>query len=291
MKLNNIIDEEYNTLLRNILNNGFNNNNDRTGVGCISLFGPQLEIDVSERIPLISSRTIGFKTALKETLWMFCEGSTNIKSLKDSNVNIWNEWAVNDELGPIYGASARAYKGVTGNNEIVIIDQLQKIINNIKTNPFDRRHVLTLWNPATVPDSKLTFEENFKQGKSVLPVCHGVVIQFFVANNTLSLKVYIRSGDVILGTPFNLMNYTILLYMVSNVCKLQPKTLIVTYGDVHIYSNQIESAREILNRPIIYESPSLKINAVYDSINDFKVTDFNLYNYCSHPSIKIPIAV
>lgn len=297
--ITNIADKAYTDLLREVLENG-TERSDRTGTGTIGIFGAQLKFDVSERIPLLTTKKINIKNIIHETLWMFVQGSTNIKYLQENGVRIWDEWAdENGDLGPIYGAQARRYQswkvvqeegsGFIGYDEV---DQIQGIINSLKTDPYSRRHVMTLWNPSTVPDSRISFAENIQQGNSALPVCHGALIQFYVEKDQdLSLQVYIRSNDLFLGNPYNLINYTLLLYMVAQVTGYNPKNLVVTIGDAHIYKNHIDQVMEQLSRPIDKSSPILKLNPDVKNFNDFKFEDFTLEGYESHPFIKAPISV
>lgn len=301
----NIADKAYTDLLREVLENG-TERSDRTGTGTIGIFGAQLKFDVSERIPLLTTKKVNINNIIHETIWMFVHGSTNIKYLQDNGVNIWNEWANdNGYLGPIYGTQARRYQSWKYQTEIdeengtgyVVpifeeVDQIRNIISSLKTDPYSRRHVMTLWNPSTVPDARLTFEENIIQGNSALPVCHGALIQFYVEKDQdLSLQVYIRSNDLFLGNPYNLINYTILLYMVAQVTGYKPKNLVVTIGDAHIYKNHVEQVKEQLSRPIDRESPILKLNPDVKNFDDFKFEDFTLEGYNPHPFIKAPISV
>lgn len=301
----NIADKAYTDLLREVLENG-TERSDRTGTGTIGIFGAQLKFDVSERIPLLTTKKVNINNIIHETIWMFVHGSTNIKYLQDNGVNIWNEWANdNGYLGPIYGTQARRYQSWKYQTEIdeengtgyVVpifeeVDQIRNIISSLKTDPYSRRHVMTLWNPSTVPDARLTFEENIIQGNSALPVCHGALIQFYVEKDQdLSLQVYIRSNDLFLGNPYNLINYTILLYMVAQVTGYKPKNLVVTIGDAHIYKNHVDQVKEQLSRPIDRESPILKLNPDVKNFDDFKFEDFTLEGYNPHPFIKAPISV
>ena len=301
----NIADKAYTDLLREVLENG-TERSDRTGTGTIGIFGAQLKFDVSERIPLLTTKKVNINNIIHETIWMFVHGSTNIKYLQDNGVNIWNEWANdNGYLGPIYGTQARRYQSWKYQTEIdeengtgyVVpifeeVDQIRNIISSLKTDPYSRRHVMTLWNPSTVPDARLTFEENIIQGNSALPVCHGALIQFYVEKDQdLSLQVYIRSNDLFLGNPYNLINYTILLYMVAQVTGYKPKNLVVTIGDAHIYKNHVEQVKEQLSRPIDRESPILKLNPDVKNFDDFKFEDFTLEGYNPYPFIKAPISV
>lgn len=300
----NIADKAYTDLLKEVLEAG-TVRDDRTGTGTIGIFGAQLKFDVSERIPLLTTKKVNIKNIIHETLWMFVHGSTNVKYLQDNGVNIWNEWCTEEgDLGPIYGAQARRYQswkvvqefdsdaGYSAYPNAEEIDQLQNILDSLKNDPFSRRHVMTLWNPSTIPNTKISFEENVLQGNSALPVCHGAIIQFYVdKDNQLSLHMYQRSSDIFLGLPYNLINYTLLLYMVAHVTGYTPKNVVISLGDVHIYSNHIEQVKEQLSRPIDKASPVLKINRSVSDFNDFKSEDFTLEGYESYPFIKAPISV
>lgn len=302
--LNNIADKQYLDLLRDVLENG-TERSDRTGTGTIGIFGAQLKFDVSERIPLLTTKKINIKNIIHETIWMFVHGSTNIRYLQDNGVKIWDEWAdENGDLGPIYGAQARRYSAwkttptfIEGSldsvdNQLLHVDQIENVIHSLKNDPYSRRHVITLWNPATVPDGKKSFKENLQNGNSALPVCHGAVIQFYVEKDKdLSLQVYIRSNDLFLGNPYNLINYTLLLYMVAQVTGYKPKNLVVSIGDAHIYKNHVDAVKQQLSRSIDFPSPLLKVNPEVTDFNDFKFEDFELVGYESHPFIKAPISV
>lgn len=303
--LNNIADRQYLDLLQDVLENG-TERDDRTGTGTIGIFGAQLKFDVSERIPLLTTKKVNINNIIHETIWMFVKGSTNIKYLQEKGVKIWDQWADEQgDLGPIYGAQARSYtawkyetvRDEDGNISAVYplrhcIDQIENVIQSLKEDPYSRRHVISLWNPATVPTSKMTFSENIDAGNSALPVCHGAVIQFYVEKDQdLSLQVYIRSNDLFLGNPYNLINYTLLLYMVAQVTGYKPKNLVVSIGDAHIYKNHVDAVKEQLSREILAESPVLKVNPNVTDFNEFKFEDFTLEGYDPQPFIKAPISV
>jgi thymidylate synthase len=209
---------------------------------------------------------------LHELLW-FLTGNTNIKYLKDNNVSIWDEWAdENGNLGPVYGAQWRSWKGANGQT----IDQISDVISQIKINPDSRRMIVSAWNVAEISNMKL-------------PPCHAF-FQFYVANGKLSCQLYQRSADIFLGVPFNIASYALLLMMVAQVCNLQVGEFVHTLGDAHLYSNHIEQAKLQLSRPL-KQLPTMQINVNVKNIFDFKYDDFSLLNYDPHPHIKAAVAV
>ena len=287
----NIIDEQYKSLLREILSKG-EEKTDRTGTGTISLFAPSdLRIDVSTYVPAITLKQTPIKTITKESIWMFCQGSTNIKYLTDNNVKIWNEWQVDGDRGPIYGANFRAYQGHR-KGELEFVDQLQGIITQLKNNKNSRRHVISGWNPSTVPIESLTFRDNYNLGRSVLPQCHGIVIQFYVhTDDTISMKYYIRSSDTILGLKANCINAYVLMRMVGQCTGYKLRELIITFGDAHIYKNHLEGVNELLKRDVLHSSPTLHINPDITDIDDFTFEDFTFCNYQYQDKIKFEVSV
>jgi thymidylate synthase len=201
------------------------------------------------------------------------KGDTNIKYLKDNGVSIWDEWAdKNGDLGPVYGAQWRSWKGADGK----VIDQISELINQIKTNPDSRRLIVSAWNVAEIPNMALA-------------PCH-TMFQFFVADGKLSLQLYQRSADVFLGVPFNIASYALLLMMVAQVCNLEVGDFVHTFGDVHIYNNHIEQVHKQLSREP-RTLPTMKINPLIKDIFDFDYQDFTLENYDPHPGIKAPVAI
>lgn len=286
----NILDIEYKKLLKYVLDHG-EQRPDRTGTGIISVFSPpDLVIDMSTHFPLLTSRHIPIKSITHESIWMFCKGSTNIKYLQDNNVKVWNEWAVEDgELGPIYGSNFRAFQGHK-KQQIEYLDQLQNAINLLKINKYSRRHLISGWNPVTIPIESLSFQDNYNLGRSVLPQCHGVIIQFYVSNNNeLSMKYYIRSSDLVLGFPANCINSGLLLRMVAQVTGYKPHKLIITFGDAHIYNDHLEGVEKLLNTHEVLDSPTLSINPNITDIDDFTFEDFIFSEY--KYSQKIPFQV
>ncbi|MCX7841890.1 MAG: thymidylate synthase [Clostridia bacterium] len=263
--------KQYLELCEHILKNGVKKE-DRTGTGTISVFGYQMRFSLQEGFPLVTTKKIHTKSIIHELLW-FIKGDTNIKYLKDNGVSIWNEWAdENGDLGPVYGRQWRSWTAADGRS----IDQLSKVISDIKSNPDSRRLIVSAWNVGELE-------------KMALPPCH-CFYQFYVAENKLSCMLYQRSADVFLGVPFNIASYALLTMMVAQVCGLQPGELIHTLGDAHIYTNHIEQVKLQLAReprPL----PKMKINPGITSIFDFKYEDFELSGYDPHPHIKGEVAV
>lgn len=263
--------EQYHKLLRHILETG-NCKEDRTGVGTMSVFGYQMRFDLSKGFPLVTTKKLHLKSIIYELLW-FLNGDTNIKYLKDHGVSIWDEWAdENGNLGPVYGYQWRSWPGRNGEK----IDQITKLIDQLKSKPDSRRHIVTAWNPADVD-------------KMALPPCHAM-FQFYVSNNKLSCQLYQRSCDTFLGLPFNIASYALLVHMIAQQCDLQVGDFVWTGGDVHIYNNHIEQVNLQLSRKP-YALPQLIIKRRPDSIFTYKFEDFEIVNYQAHPSIKAPIAV
>lgn len=263
--------QNYLELLQHILDNG-NEKTDRTGTGTKSIFGYQLRYDVSQGFPLVTTKKVHVKSIIHELLW-FLKGDTNVKYLQDHDVKIWNEWAdENGNLGPVYGAQWRSWKGAEGN----VIDQISEVIAQIKENPDSRRLIVSAWNVAEVPNMALA-------------PCHAM-FQFYVAEGKLSLQLYQRSADVFLGVPFNIASYALLLMMVAQVCELEVGDYIHSFGDVHIYNNHLEQVKKQLSRTP-KALPVMKLNPEIKNIFDFKYEDFTLENYDPHPGIKAPVAV
>lgn len=264
--------QQYRDLIKTILGKG-EERVDRTGVGTISYFGAQSRYDVSTYAPILTLKEIHMKSVIHELLW-FLKGDTNIKYLNDNGVRIWNEWAdENGDLGLIYGHQWRKW----GNNITHRpIDQIEQVIDQIKHNPYSRRHIVSAWNVSDLEHMNL-------------PPCH-IMFQFYVSNDReLSLQLYQRSADVFLGVPFNIASYYLLLRMVAIVCDLEPKELIHTIGDAHIYLNHLEQIRIMLSR----EEKPLPTIAIRkrDNIDDFEFDDFTIMGYNPHPKIKGKVAV
>ena len=263
--------EQYLDLMRHVRESGVFKN-DRTGTGTYSVFGYQMRYDLSEGFPLVTTKKTFLKGIIHELLW-FLSGSTNIKYLVDHDVHIWDEWAdEHGELGPVYGSQWRSWPGSDGKT----IDQISRVVEDLKTNPDSRRHIVSAWNVAEVDEM-------------ALPPCHSL-FQFYVADGRLSCQLYQRSADIFLGVPFNIASYALLNMMIAQVVDLQVGDFVHTLGDAHLYSNHIEQAdKQLLREP--RSLPSIRINPDVKDILGFKINDFELLEYDPHPGIKAPIAV
>ena len=266
----NISDQQYHTFLSYVLEHG-EKRPDRTGTGVLSVFNYQMEFDISEYFPLITTKRVHFPSVAHELLW-FISGNTNIQYLQENKVRIWNEWAdENGNLGPVYGKQWRYWE-----KNGVNIDQLAQVISQIKKDPFSRRHIVSAWNVGDI--------ENM-----ALPPCH-LLFQFYVSKNGyLNCKLYQRSADIFLGVPFNIASYSLLTYMVADLCDLKPGKFVWSGTDCHIYLNHIDAVKTQLKRHAL-PSPKLTLSS-NDNIDDFKYEDFVLHNYEYHPAIKAEIAV
>jgi thymidylate synthase len=262
---------QYHDLLRLVLEQGAPRA-DRTGTGTLSVFGAQARFDLRERFPLLTTKKLHLKSIIHELLW-FLQGDTNVRSLNEKGVTIWDEWADGKgELGPVYGAQWIRWRGAGG----VVINQIDNVIAEIKRKPESRRLIVSAWNVADIE-------------QMALPPCH-VLFQFYVRDGELSCQLYQRSADLFLGVPFNIASYSLLTMMMAQVCDLRPGEFIHTFGDLHLYQNHLEQAREQLSREF-RPLPLMKLNPAVKSIYDFHFEDFTLTDYDPHPAIKAPIAV
>lgn len=263
--------QEYHDLLRHVMENGADKG-DRTGTGTRSVFGYQMRFNLNDGFPLVTTKKVHLKSIIYELLW-FLKGDTNVKYLNDNKVSIWDEWAdANGDLGPVYGAQWRSWKGADGKTH----DQIAKVIETTKNNPDSRRIIVNAWNVGELGDMALT-------------PCHAM-FQFYVANGKLSCQLYQRSADLFLGVPFNIASYALLTMMIAQVCDLGVGDFIHTFGDAHIYSNHFEQVNLQLSREP-RALPTMSINPDVKNIDDFVYEDFKIENYDPHPGIKAPIAV
>lgn len=275
---------QYLALLAEILSTGVRKG-DRTGTGTLSLFGRMYRHDLKSGFPLLTTKKLHVKSILHELLW-FLQGNTNIGYLKESGVSIWNEWATPEgELGPVYGAQWRTWKGSDGRS----FDQVASLIDGIRRNPNSRRHIINAWNVADLPDEGKSPVENAAAGKMALPPCH-VMYQFWVADGRLSCMLTQRSGDAFLGIPYNAASVAFLTHMVAQQCDLELGDIVHSVGDLHLYSNHLEQARLQLSREP-RALPALTIRRKPDSIFDYRFEDFEITGYDPHPGIAAPIAV
>ena len=262
---------QYLELMQHVIDHG-SQKTDRTGTGTLSMFGYQMRFDLADGFPLVTTKKCHVRSIIHELLW-FLRGDTNIDYLHRNGVSIWDEWAdAQGNLGPIYGHQWRSWTVADG----VHIDQLQQVIEQIKTTPDSRRMVISAWNVGDLPKMRLS-------------PCHAL-FQFYVTDDRLSCQLYQRSADIFLGVPFNIASYALLTAMIAQVCNLPPGDFVHTLGDAHLYSNHIEQAREQLSRtprPL----PIMKLNPEIQEILDFKFEDFTLENYYPHPAIKAPVAI
>ncbi|NNC72530.1 MAG: thymidylate synthase [Sphingomonadaceae bacterium] len=263
--------QQYLELMQRILDDGAAQE-DRTGVGTLSVFGAQMRFDLSRGFPLLTTKKLHIRSIIVELLW-FLRGDTNIDWLKERRVRIWDEWAdENGDLGPVYGKQWRDWESPHGVN----IDQIAELIEQINENPASRRQIVSAWNPADIPEMALA-------------PCH-CLFQTHVANGKLSLQLYQRSCDMFLGVPFNIASYALLTHMLAQQCGLEAGDFVWTGGDCHLYSNHLEQAREQLTRtpgPL----PELHILRKAESIDAYEYEDFEIVGYEAAPHIAAPVAV
>jgi thymidylate synthase len=263
--------KQYLDLMRHVLEHG-HRKSDRTGTGTLSVFGWQMRFDLGAGFPLLTTKKVHLKSIIYELLW-FLRGDTNVRWLQQHGVTIWDEWADDrGQLGPVYGSQWRSWPGPGGRR----IDQIAEVVESIRTRPDSRRHVVTAWNPAEIPEMKL-------------PPCHAL-FQFYVADGALSCQLYQRSADIFLGVPFNIASYALLTMMVAQVCGLRPGEFVHTFGDAHLYLNHVAQARAQLARDP-RALPRMRLDPAVKDIFGFRYEDFTLEGYDPHPAIKAPIAV
>jgi thymidylate synthase len=262
---------QYLDLVQRILNDGVPKD-DRTGTGTLSVFGHQMRFDLDAGFPLLTTKKIHTRSVVGELIW-FLRGETNVKWLHEHGVTIWDEWADDDgDLGPIYGHQWRSWPTPGGSH----IDQLGRVIDQIRRDPDSRRHVVSAWNVADLDRMALT-------------PCHAL-FQFYVAQGRLSCQLYQRSADVFLGVPFNIASYALLTHMVAQVTGLEPGEFVHTLGDAHLYRNHLDQAREQLGREP-RQLPRLWLDPACRDIDDFEIESVRIDGYDPHPAIKAPIAV
>lgn len=261
---------QYLSLLRDILDNGARRD-DRTGTGTLGVFGRQMRFDLSKGFPVLTTKKLHLRSIIVELLW-FLRGETNIRYLKDNGVRIWDEWAdAEGELGPVYGKQWRSWSAPDGR----IIDQIEKLVHGLKTNPNSRRHIVTAWNPADVDDM-------------ALPPCH-CLFQFFVADGKLSCQLYQRSADVFLGVPFNIASYALLTHMVAEATGYEVGEFVHTFGDAHLYLDHLDQARLQLTRaPLAF--PQIAFKRRLRDVFEFTLDDIELLGYTAHPHIPAKVS-
>jgi thymidylate synthase len=263
--------KQYLDLARHILETG-TEKEDRTGTGTKSIFGHQMRFDLSQGFPCVTTKKLHLKSIIHELIW-FLSGDTNIKYLKDNGVKIWDEWAdEKGDLGPVYGYQWRSWPTPDGGH----LDQISKVVNQIKNSPDSRRIIVSGWNVPFIDEM-------------ALPPCH-TLFQFYVADGKLSCQLYQRSADLFLGVPFNIASYALLTMMMAQVCGLEPGDFVHTFGDVHVYKNHVDQINLQLTRQP-KKLPTMKINQEVKDIFSFKFEDFDLTDYDSHPHIKGIVAV
>lgn len=263
--------QAYHDLVRRILAEGARKS-DRTGTGTLSVFGHQMRFDLAAGFPLLTTKKLHLRSIIHELLW-FLRGETNIAYLREHGVTIWDEWAdAGGELGPVYGAQWRSWRGADGRTH----DQIAWLVEEIRRNPDSRRLVVSAWNVGELD-------------RMALMPCHAL-FQFFVADGRLSCQLYQRSADVFLGVPFNIASYALLTHMIAQVTALEPGDFVHTLGDAHLYLNHLEQAQTLLSREP-FPPPRLVLNPEVRSVFEFGFDDIRIEDYQCHPSIKAPIAV
>ncbi|MCD6347383.1 MAG: thymidylate synthase, partial [Bacteroidales bacterium] len=257
---------QYLELLDHVIENGVVRK-DRTGTGAKSVFGYQMRFDLTQGFPLLTTKKLHLRSIIYELLW-FLKGDTNIRYLNDNKVSIWNEWADKDgSLGHIYGYQWRSWPGYHDNQ----IDQIEKVISDIRSNPNSRRHIVSAWNVADLPNMNL-------------PPCH-ILFQFYVSEGSLSCQLYQRSADIFLGVPFNIASYSLLLMMIARETGLEPHEFIHTLGDAHVYLNHLDQVKLQLSREP-RDLPKMTLNPDKRAVLDFGYDDFEISSYNPYPHIR-----
>ena len=262
---------QYLDLMRHVLDHGARKE-DRTGTGTLSVFGYQMRFDLGAGFPVVTTKKLHLRSIVHELLW-FLRGETNVRYLRENGVTIWDEWAdANGDLGPVYGFQWRSWPTPDGGQ----IDQIGRLVEQLRSNPDSRRHIVTAWNPADVD-------------RMALPPCHAL-FQFYVADGRLSCQLYQRSADIFLGVPFNIASYSLLTLMMAQVTGLRPGDFVHTFGDAHLYLNHLDQSHLQLAREP-FPLPRMHLNPSVRSLFDFRFDDFELVDYRAHPHIKAPVAV
>jgi thymidylate synthase len=276
----------YLDLLKDVLENGVDRE-DRTKVGTRSVFGRQIRFDLQKGFPLLTTKKIHLKSVVYELLW-FLKGETNNRWLSDKGVGIWRQWADDDgSLGPIYGAQWRSWPTPQGE----VIDQISKVLEDLRQGGTSRRMIVSAWNPSDLPDESISPIDNVRKGKMALAPCH-CLFQFYLANNKLSCQLYQRSADLFLGVPFNIASYALLVHLIANTLHLDLGEYVHTFGDLHLYHNHI-------NEDIVYKQlqreplalPNLFIKTRREKLEDYLYEDILFDKYQYSPAIKAPIAI
>ncbi len=263
--------KQYLDMMRHVREQG-NVKSDRTGTGTLSVFGYQMRFNLQQGFPLVTTKKLHLRSIIHELLW-FLSGDTNVRYLRENGVTIWDEWADEQgDLGPVYGYQWRSWPTPDGQH----IDQISNVLQQLKTNPDSRRHLVVAYNPSCVD-------------QMALPPCHSL-FQFYVADGRLSCQLYQRSADIFLGVPFNIASYALLTHMFAQQCDLEVGDFIWTGGDVHLYSNHLEQADLQLSREP-KALPRLVIHRKPESLFDYKFEDFEIVDYEPWPHIKAPVAV
>lgn len=276
--------KQYLDLLANVYNNGVKKS-DRTGTGTLSVFGATMRFDLAEGFPILTTKRVNFHAVVCELLWML-NGHTNKHILNMHGVHIWDKWAdIDGDLGPIYGKQWRTWKKPDGST----VDQISAVIANLRKNPHSRRHIVSAWNVADLPDESMSPQQNVWDGKMALAPCH-VLFQFYVSDNKLSCLVYQRSADIFLGVPFNIASYALLTSLVAEQCVFDVGELVWMGGDVHLYSNHVPQAEIQLSRDPQH-LPKLEINGHTKSVFAYQIHDISLSCYQPAPAIAADISV
>ena len=263
--------QQYLDMMRHVRENG-TRKDDRTGTGTLSVFGYQMRFDLQAGFPVLTTKKLHLRSIIYELLW-FLKGESNIRYLRENKVSIWDEWADEQgDLGPVYGYQWRSWPAADGRH----IDQIQQLVQQIKSTPDSRRLIVSAWNVADID-------------KMALAPCH-TMFQFYVAEGRLSCQLYQRSADIFLGVPFNIASYALLTQMIAQVCDLEPGDFVHTFGDAHLYSNHLEQADLQLQREPM-ALPTLHINPEVKDLFEFSFEDFELTEYNCHPHIAAPVAV